>query len=96
MLFLLVAVVTLIAAPWDEFTVGLVLLILAGTLLVVGLVIHGLWDFASFIGNGRGDDGTGLPAGAYAVPFLWGALGMSIALAIVVFRRGRGRDRDAA
>lgn len=28
----------------------------------------------------------------YAVPFLWGAMGMSIALAIVVFRRGRDRD----
>lgn len=163
-LFGLVILVTLIAAPWDEWTVGLVLLVLLGTLmvgfgeeivfrgyvlvgargsmsevgawfvstslfalvhglniitgqavgttiqqmvfafimgtglyfirratglLVVGMVIHGLWDFSTFIGSGRGDDGTGIPAGAYAAPFVWAALAVSIAAAIVVFRRAR-------
>lgn len=161
-LFGLTIGVTLVVAPWDEWTVGLVLLVLVGTmmvgfgeeivfrgyvlvgararfsevgawfvssllfallhglnivtgqavgttiqqivfafimgtglyfirrvsgLLVVGMVIHGLWDFSTFIGAGRGDDGTGIPATAVAAPFAWVAMALSIAAAIVVFRR---------
>ncbi len=162
--------VTLIVAPWDEFPVGLVLLILVGTLmvgfaeeiifrgyvllgararysevgawffssaafgllhglniftgqavgvtvrqivlafvlgsgfylirrisglLVVCMVLHGLWDFSTFIGGGRGDHAEGLAAGLAAAPFAYGAMITIIALLVVTFRKHGGAG-DAA
>lgn len=162
--------VTLIVAPWDEFPVGLVLLILIGTLmvgfaeeiifrgyvllgararytevgawffssaafgllhglniisgqavgltlkqivlafvlgsgfylirritglLVVCMVLHGLWDFSTFIGAGRGDHAEGIAAGLAAAPFVYGAAITIIAVLVITFRK-HGATDDAA
>lgn len=59
-------------------------------LLVVGMALHGLWDFATFIGHGPGDDENGVPVSSLvSVPFLYLLGGVTIAAAIVVLRRER-------
>jgi len=65
-------------------------------LLVVGMLLHGLWDFSTFIGAGRGDKTGGLPDTIAALPFVW-ALGLTTIVALfVVFRRHRGGTAPAA
>lgn len=64
-------------------------------LLVVGMLLHGLWDFSTFVGAGRGDRTGGLPDTIAAVPFVW-ALGITTVVALfVVFRRHRDRTAPA-
>lgn len=59
-------------------------------LLVVGMVLHGLWDFATFIGHGPGDDENGVPVSSLvSMPFLYLLIGVTLAAAIVVLRRER-------
>lgn len=59
-------------------------------LLVVGMVLHGLWDFATFVGHGPGDDENGVPVShLISMPFLYVLIGFTIAAAIVVLRRER-------
>ncbi|MCU0259077.1 MAG: CPBP family intramembrane metalloprotease [Solirubrobacteraceae bacterium] len=67
---------------------GLYLIRRISGLLVVGMVIHGLWDFSTFIGAGRGDDaGAGVPSAAYAAPFVLAAMIVTIVLLVKLFRR---------
>jgi CAAX protease family protein len=167
-LFILSIVVTLVVAPWREWSAGLVLLILLGTLmvgfaeeivfrgyllvaararftevgawfvtsvlfgllhglnlftgqsvgatiqqvitafilgsglylvrrvtglLVTGMVIHGLWDFSSFIAAGRGEDTGAIPHTIAAAPFTYGTMILTVAALVVLFWR---RKRAAA
>ena len=64
-------------------------------LLVVCMVIHGLWDFSSFIGSGRGDTADDIPAGVVAAPFMYGAVIAIIAVLVITFRRRGGTSEPA-
>jgi membrane protease YdiL (CAAX protease family) len=67
---------------------GLYLIRRVSGLLAAAMVIHGLWDFASFIGAGRGEDTGGIPGTIAAAPFTWGAVIVTVATLVVLFRRG--------
>jgi hypothetical protein len=69
------------------FGSGLYLVRRISGLLVVGMVIHGLWDFSSFIGAGRGDTVDGVPNTVAAAPFTYGAVIAIIAVLVITFRR---------
>jgi len=58
-------------------------------LLVVGMLIHGFWDFSSFIGAGRGEDTGGIPKGVAAAPFTYGLMIVTIVVLFGLFRRGK-------
>lgn len=79
------------------FGSGLYLVRRISGLLVVGIVIHGLWDFSSFLGPGRGDvtDG-GVSNTVAAAPFMWGAVIAIIAVLVITFRRHGGKGDAAA
>jgi hypothetical protein len=68
---------------------GLYLVRRVSGLLVVGMVIHGLWDFSSFIGAGRGEDTGGIPDTIAAAPFTWATALLTIATLVVLFRHGK-------
>jgi uncharacterized protein len=68
---------------------GLYLVRRVSGLLIVGMVIHGLWDFASFIGAGRGEDTGAIPDTIAAAPFIWATMLLIIAALVVLFRRGK-------
>jgi membrane protease YdiL (CAAX protease family) len=65
-------------------------------LLVVGMVIHGFWDFSSFISAGRGDEAGTVSGQLAAAPFTWGTALLTIAGLIVVFRRRKPESATAA
>lgn len=71
------------------FGSGLYLVRRVSGLLVVGMVIHGLWDFSSFMGAGRGEDTGGIPNTIAAAPFTWATVLLIIATLVVLFRRGK-------
>lgn len=59
--------------------------------LVVAMVIHGLWDFSTFISAGRGHAATDAVASkAAAVPFTIAATAVTIAALIALFRHDEG------
>jgi hypothetical protein len=58
-------------------------------LLVVAMAIHGLWDFSTFIGAGRGEDTGAIPGTIAAAPFTWATMLVTIATLVVLFRRGK-------
>jgi membrane protease YdiL (CAAX protease family) len=58
-------------------------------LLAVAMLIHGLWDFSTFIGAGRGEDTGGIPDTVAAAPFTWATMLLTVAALIVLFRRKR-------
>jgi len=58
-------------------------------LLIVGMLIHGLWDFSTFIGGGRGEDTTGIPKTVVAAPFTYGVILLTIIVLFGLFRRGK-------
>ncbi len=64
-------------------------------LLVVCMVLHGLWDFATFMGQGRGDTADDVPASAFAAPFTYGAIIVIIAVLVITFRRHGGTGEPA-
>jgi membrane protease YdiL (CAAX protease family) len=74
------------------FGSGLYLVRRISGLLVVGMVIHGLWDFSSFLGAGRGDTADGIPNTVAAAPFTYGAVIAIIAVLVITFRRNGATD----
>jgi uncharacterized protein len=68
---------------------GLYLVRRVSGLLVVAMVIHGLWDFSTFIGAGRGEDTGAIPDTIAAAPFTWATMLVTIATLGVLFRRGK-------
>ena len=68
---------------------GLYLIRRISGLLIVGMVIHGLWDFSSFIGAGRGADTGGVPKTIAAAPFTYGLMLVTIIVLFGLFRRGK-------
>jgi membrane protease YdiL (CAAX protease family) len=74
------------------FGSGLYLIRRISGLLVVGMVIHGLWDFSSFIGAGRGDTVDAVPNTVAAAPFTYGAIIAIIAVLVITFRRKGATD----
>lgn len=68
---------------------GLYLVRRVSGLLVVAMLIHGLWDFSTFIGAGRGEDTGAIPDTIAAAPFAWGTMLVTIAALVVLFRRGK-------
>ena len=64
-------------------------------LLAVGMVVHGLWDFSTFIGAGRGESTDAISNTVAATPFQFAAIISIIALLIVTFRRRGGSDAPA-
>lgn len=77
------------------FGSGLYLIRRMTGLLVVGMVIHGFWDFSTFIGAGRGEE-VGISNTVAATPFQFGAIIAIIALLVSVFRHRRGADAEAS
>lgn len=74
---------------------GLYLIRRISGLLVVGMVIHGLWDFSSFLGAGRGDTTDDFPNTLAAAPFTYGAMIAVVVVLVITFRRHGAAD-DAA
>lgn len=57
-------------------------------LLVVGMILHGLWDFATFAAAGPGDSTVHVTSGSPAAQgFALVAMALTIAALVVVFRR---------
>lgn len=78
------------------FGSGLYLIRRISGLLVVGMVIHGLWDFSSFLGAGRGDTADGgVPNTVAAAPFTYGAMIAIVAVLVITFRRKDATDGAA-
>ena len=75
---------------------GLYLVRRISGLLVVGMVIHGFWDFSAFIGAGRGEETTGVPDTIAAAPFTYGVLLLTIIVLVGLFRRGKDSEPAAA
>ncbi len=75
---------------------GLYLIRRISGLLVVGMVIHGFWDFSTFIGAGRGADTGGIPKTVIAAPFTYGAMIVTIVILWGLFRRGKGAPAAVA
>lgn len=77
------------------FGSGLYLIRRMTGLLVVGMVIHGFWDFSTLIGAGRGEE-VGISNTVAATPFQFGAIIAILALLVSVFRHKRGADAEAS
>ncbi len=75
---------------------GLYLIRRISGLLVVGMVIHGLWDFSTFIGAGRGSGTGGIPKTMIAAPFTYGAIVVTLVILFGLFRRGKGAPAAVA
>lgn len=59
-------------------------------LLVAGMVLHGLWDFTTFISSGRGEAADAVSGSALAAsPFVWITAILTVATLVSIFR---GRD----
>ena len=77
---------------------GLYLVRRISGLLVVGMVTHGLWDFASFLGSGRAgaaEAADGVPHTIAAAPFTYGLMLAVIAVLVITFRKHGGSSDPA-
>lgn len=77
------------------FGSGLYLIRRMTGLLVVGMVVHGLWDFSTFIGAGRGERTDAISNTVAATPFQFAAIIAIVVLLVVTFRHRRGADAAA-